>query len=630
MTDSDLILGIDLGTTNSLVGTVESGFPLLLADAEGRRLVPSVVHFPEDGAPLTGHAAARLRAIAPERTVASVKRLVGRRFADLAPDETDDLGYRVVAGPGGWAEIDLGAGKCLSPEDVSAEILKALKSQAESALELAPGSVTRAVITVPAYFNDGQRNATKRAGERAGFTVERILNEPTAAALAYGLDKLDESSRVAVYDLGGGTFDLSILELREGVFQVIATDGDTRLGGDDLDAALADFLRQEFDLPENLSAIQSATLLAEARRVKEALSDLDNVEARLPFFAEGRSFSAMVSRDLFEKLARPFVERTRVHCLRALGAAGLISVTDQTGYDRRSYPVSSEKRLDRVILVGGSSRIPLVRKTVAEVFGMEPDLSQHPDEAVALGAAIQAGILCGRVRQVVLLDVTPLSLGIETFGGLMNVIIPRNTTIPAKAGELFTNALPNQESMLVRVLQGEREMARDNWELGRFSLEFAPGPKGSARVGVQFSIDANGILTVLARDTATGVDRVLEIRDAAVDVDDARVEAMISESVDHAFSDMNERIWTEARLKSEELLPAVEAALAAVGEGLSGEEIGDIREAAEEVRLLLGDPAKPAQRLKQANQALDEATETLAAILVERAMEKALGAGLGD
>jgi molecular chaperone DnaK len=630
MDASDLIIGIDLGTTNSLIGIVDSGFPILLADAEGRRLVPSVVHFPEQGAPLVGHAAARMRAVAPERTIASVKRLIGRRFADLKPGETDDLGCRAVPGAGGWAEIDPGNGQHLSPEEISAEILKTLKVQAETTLELAPGSLTRAVITVPAYFNDGQRNATKRAGEREGFIVERILNEPTAAALAYGLDKLDENSRVAVYDFGGGTFDLSILELREGVFQVIATDGDTRLGGDDLDAALADFLQNAFGLSENLSAIQRATLLAEARRVKEALSDADSIDARLPFFADGRSFSAMISRETFERVARPFVERTRIHCLRALGAAGLMSVSDQTGYDRRSYPVSSEKQLDRVILVGGSSRIPLVRKVVAEVFGMEPDLSQHPDEAVALGAAIQAGILCGRVRQVVLLDVTPLSLGIETFGGLMNVIIPRNTTIPAKAGELFTNALPNQESMLVRVLQGEREMARDNWELGQFSLDFTPGPKGSARVGVQFSIDANGILTVLARDTATGTDRVLEISDAAVDVDDARVEAMISESVDHAFDDMNERIWTEARLKSEELLPAVDAALAAAGDALSVGEIAAIGDAANAVRVVLDDPAKPAQRLKQANQALDEATESLAAILVERAMEKALGSGLGN
>ncbi|MBL9151315.1 MAG: Hsp70 family protein [Verrucomicrobiales bacterium] len=633
MSDSLPIIGIDLGTTHSLVGVVDAGFPILLADSGGDRLLPSVVHYQPDGsAPLTGQPAARMRARHPSRTIGSVKRLMGRRFDELAPDDTADLGYRVVASPSGRAAIDPGAGdnRQISPEEVSSEILRALKDRAEEALELAPGSLTRAVITVPAYFNDGQRNATKRAGELAGLTVERILNEPTAAALAYGLDKLDERSRVAVYDLGGGTFDLSILELRDGVFQVIATDGDTRLGGDDLDAALADWLREKMDLPDPLDAIQQTTLLAESRRAKEALSTVASVTVSLPFFDGPRSYSTEVSREEFEAIARPWIDRTRAHCLRALGAAGCLAVSDPTLFDRRSNPVSSEiTGIDRVILVGGSTRIPLVRQIVAEIFGREPDVSQHPDEAVALGAAIQAGILCGRVRQVLLLDVTPLSLGIETFGGLMNVIIPRNTTIPAKAGEMFTNAIADQASMLVRVLQGEREMARDNWELGRITLDFPPGPKGSARVGVQFSIDADGILTVLARDTATQTDRVLEIRDSAVDVDDARVEEMIAESVDHAFADMNERVWTEARLKSEELLPAVELALAQAGDALTPEEMAAIKSAATAVRELLADPGLPAQRLRMANQSLDDATETLAAILVERALERALGAGLG-
>jgi molecular chaperone DnaK len=631
MTTDPPIIGIDLGTTNSLVGVVDSGFPILLADADGQRLVPSVVHYPRAGSPpLTGRPADRMRVVEPGRTIASVKRLMGRRREELPPADGEDPGYQVVSGPGGWAAIDLEGGDhgLLSPESVSSEILRALKIQAETALELEPGSITRAVITVPAYFNDGQRHATKRAAELAGLAVERILNEPTAAALAYGLDKLGEHSRVAVYDFGGGTFDLSILELREGVFQVIATDGDTRLGGDDIDTALATHLKTALDLPDALSPGQAATLRAEARRAKEALSAAESVEIRLPFFDGARSFSTELDRAAFDRIARPIIDRTRGHCLRALAAAGLLEGVDHTLSDRRSDPVPSEKRLDRVVLVGGSTRIPLVRRTVADIFGMEPDTSQHPDEAVALGAAIQAGILCGRVRQVVLLDVTPLSLGIETFGGLMNVIIPRNTTIPAKAGELFTNAMPNQASMLVRVLQGEREMARDNWDLGNFSLDFAPGAKGSARVGVQFSIDANGILTVLARDTATNSDRVLEIRDAAVDVDDERVEAMISESVDHAFDDMNERIWTEARLKSEELLPAVDQALQMAGESLDAAEKATIQDAAAAVRAALSDPAQSATALKQANQALDEATEALAAILVERAIEQALGTTL--
>ena len=621
--DDELIIGIDLGTTNSLVGVVDSGFPILLADAEGRRLTPSLVHYPDDPAspPLVGDAARRWQAIAPERTVRSVKRLMGRRHSEIAPEELVDLGYAVEPGNGQWAEIELPGGQRHRPASVSAEILSHLKSVAEQALELPVGTLRRAVITVPAYFNDGQRNATKRAGEKAGLQVERILNEPTAAALAYGLDKLDEKARVAVFDFGGGTFDLSILEMQDGVFQVVATDGDTHLGGDDLDLAFAEHLKHRLDLPSPLDPEQTAKLLAEARQAKERLSQLDRAEIRLPFFHEGRSWEAEVTREEFETAAAPVIERTRAHCLRALNAAGLIDPGS-------SLPTVTG--LDRVILVGGSSRIPLVRRQVEEVFGMAPDTSQHPDEAIALGAAIQAGILCGRVRQVVLLDVTPLSLGIETFGGLMNIIIPRNTTIPAKAGELFTNAVPDQAEILVHVLQGEREMARDNWTLGQFPVAFEPGPKGSARVGVQFSIDENGILTVLARDTATGKDRILEIRDAAVDVDDERVEAMIAESVDHAFDDMNERIWTEAKLKSEELLPAVAQALEAAGDALSEAEIATISGAADAVRSALEAPAQDVAALKEANRSLDEATEALAAILVERAMEKALGAQLGD
>ena len=629
--DSDLILGIDLGTTHSLVGVVDSGFPILLADDQGSRLTPSVVHYPpqSEEPPLVGEFARRQLAVDPLRTISSVKRLMGRRRSEITPEELADLGYSVVSGDDKRAEIELPDQARVTPENVSTEILRHLRSVAEAALEIEPGSLRRAVITVPAYFNDGQRNATKRAGEAAGLQVERILNEPTAAALAYGLDKLDEEARVAVYDFGGGTFDLSILEMRDGVFQVIATDGDTRLGGDDLDHAFAGFLRRTLDLPEDLSAEQSAILLGEARRAKEALSEGENFEIRLPFFHEGRSWETAVTRSDFETVARPIIERTRGHCLRALQAAGLLETSgDPTGSSAGLDPVVSG--LDRVILVGGSTRIPLVRELVAEVFGKEPDTTQHPDEAIALGAAIQAGILCGRIRQVVLLDVTPLSLGIETFGGLMNIIIPRNTTIPAKAGEMFTNAVANQESMLVRVLQGEREMARDNWELGQFSVDFTPGPKGSARVGVQFSLDENGILTVLARDTITGSDRILEIRESAVDVDDAEVESMIAESVDYAFDDMNERIWTEARLKSEELLPAVDQALAAAGDALNAEETESIRSAADAVRSLLENPTSNVAALKEANRVLDETTEGLAAILVERAMERALGGNLAE
>ncbi len=608
MTSEDLIVGIDLGTTNSLVGVVESGFPILLADENGRRIVPSVVHYPADGSPaLVGEPAQRRHALAPDRTIASVKRLMGRRIEELSATEKDALDSTVVAGPGQWAEIALEANRHLRPEEVSAEILRRLKAVAEAALEQ---PVTRAVITVPAYFNDAQRQATVRAGELAGLTVERIVNEPTAAALAYGLGHTGASSRVAVYDFGGGTFDLSLLQIQDGVFTVIATNGDTRLGGDDLDQALAGWLLRQSGLTAAPGLTAQVRLLEASRTAKEALSSEDSTVVRLPFLEEGRSLECTVTRADFETLARPIVERTRRHCLRALSDAGIQDPATE---------------LDAVVLVGGSTRIPLVRRVVAEIFGQEPDTSQPPEEAVALGAAVQAGILCGRVRQVLLMDVTPLSLGIETFGGLMNVIIPRNTTIPAKAGEMFTNAMTDQPAMLIRVLQGERELAKDNWELGRFDIDFPPGPKGSARVGVQFNIDANGILTVLARDTATMTDRILEIRDAAVDVDDERVEAMIAESIDHAWEDMTERQWTEARLKSDELIPAVRQALESIGPDLPAPERDGILTALLAVEAAAAAEPHDLPRLKQANQALDEATEGLAARLVEKALDDAFG-----
>jgi molecular chaperone DnaK len=573
------ILGIDLGTTNSLVGVVDSGFPILLADEQGQRLTPSAVNYAADDSIIVGAGALRKRALEPRRTVTSVKRLIGRR-----------------GGEGDWQPPyslrELG----VSPIEVSSEILKRLKAIAERALEQ---SISRAVITVPAYFNDAQRNATKQAGELAGLTVERIVSEPTAAALAYGLDKLGERQKIAVYDLGGGTFDISVLEMREGVFQVLSTAGDTQLGGDDIDRALAESIAP--------SGSDPARFVEAAEAAKKRLSSEESTHIELPFYDGMNSLSVELTRAEFEKLIRPLVERTRAHCLRALSDAGV-----------------KPEELDAVILVGGSTRIPLVRRYVAEIFGREPDISQNPDEAVALGAVIQAGILSGSLKNVLLLDVTPLSLGIETFGGLMNTIIPRNTTIPCKAGEMFTNAVANQQDMLIRVLQGERELTKDNWELGRVIVPFPPGPKGSARVGVQFAIDANGILQVLARDTATNRDTVLEIQNTAIDVDDERVEQMIAESVEHAFEDMNERVWTEAKLKAEELLPAVDAALTQFGDAVSDEERAVIEAAAASVRALLQAAEHDAKALKSANAALDDATQELAVRLVERAMEESL------
>ncbi len=602
MEEEELIIGIDLGTTNSLVGVVDSGFPILLADENGQRITPSVVGYRDGASPLIGWEALRAKALSPERTISSAKRLLGRPFSDLSPEERETISYQVRDDGRDHIEIDIGNESPVTPVDISAEILRHLKRAAEAALETA---VRRAVITVPAYFNNSQREATKAAAEQAGLTVERIINEPTAAALAYGLNKIDDNQTVAVYDLGGGTFDLSILQMRDGVFEVISTAGDTRLGGDDIDLAIAAELAKKLEL-DGLSPSETVTLQAAAREAKESLSEFDSHIVRLPFFRDGKSYEHTFSRAEIEALIVPVIERTRPICRRAIAEAEGKGVA----------------KIDHFILVGGSTRIPLVREKIVQWFGHEPNLSQHPDEAIALGAAIQAGILCGRVRSIVLVDVTPLSLGIETFGGLMNVIIPRNSTIPAKAGEMFTNAVANQESIAIRVLQGERELAKDNWLLGEVIVPFENGPKGSARVGVQFSIDRDGILEVLARDTVTGEDHILDIRDAAVDVDDAEVEEMVSESIEHAFDDMNERIWTEAKLKSEELLPAVDTALELVGIQLDDEEKAQIEATAKTVRGMLDRGEKDAAALKQANQALDEATQTLAALLVEAAFSE--------
>ena len=589
MSSTSPIVGIDLGTTNSLIGAMDAGFPILLADAEDERLTPSVVHFPSTGEPLVGRAAARMRALDPANTVYSAKRLIGRRGGEA----TDDVSYALVGERGAAVRVQV-RGREYAPEEISALVLKKLRADAGRALG---GEVTRAVITVPAYFNDAQRQATKRAGELAGFTVERIVNEPTAAALAYGLDKLGDRSKVAVFDLGGGTFDISILELNQGVFQVLSTNGDTRLGGDDIDAALiADFRFQISDLvPEADARLREALVAA-----KHRLSFEDETRIELPFFTGAESLVRTLTRAELERVARPIVERTRAHCLRAL-------------HDAKLTPAD----LDEVILVGGQTRMPLVRDFVCAIFQREPNVSQNPDEAVALGATIQAGILSGAVQNVVLLDVTPLSLGIETFGGLMNVIIPRNSTIPIKAGEMFTNAVAGQRAMLIKVVQGERELVRDNWPLGEFELEFEPAPKGHARVGVQFEIDASGILHVLARDTKTGAQKVVEMT-SAVDVSDEAVEKMLEESLEHAFEDMSDRVFVEAKLKSDELLPAVRQALAQAGPELDTDELALIAQRVAEVEAALA--AGAGQPLKRANTALDEATQRLATLLIERAL----------
>lgn len=583
-----MIAGIDLGTTNSLIGVYESGFPTILADSTGSRLTPSVVFYGAEGKILVGREARRMQALNPDHSISSVKRMIGRRLGD---EGTEGL----TGAKGSPVTLPIHE-QNLTPEEISSEILKKLKSIAESQLGQ---SITRAVITIPAYFNDAQRTATKRAGELAGFTVERVLAEPTAAALSYGLDKLKDRSKVAVYDLGGGTFDLSILQLDGGVFEVLSTHGDTRLGGDDLDEVIASLLAVKANLedpsPETLIRLRES-----AREAKERLSMEESLTLRLPFLKGGSHLEIPITRAEIEVACDPIIRRTRTHCLRALEDAGL-RVED----------------LDQVILVGGSTRMPLIRRMVTEIFGKEPNLSQHPDEAVALGAILQGAILEGNLQNVALLDITPLSLGIETFGGLMNVIIPRNTTIPTKAGEMFTNAVAGQSGMSITILQGEREMAADNWKLGNFDIPFPPTAKGSARVGVQFSLDVDGILQVLARDTNTGTEKIVEIR-SAVEVSDEAVEAMLDGSLEHAFEDMDARIFTEARLKAEEMLPAVEGALSQLSDDLAVEEIAEIRLKAAEVTEALrsGETA----RLKKALTDLDSATQTLATRLIEKAM----------
>lgn len=628
------IVGIDLGTTHSLVATVDSGIPMVMADQKGKRLTPSVVYLPDGGGEaVVGHEAMRQALLHPESTFYSVKRFMGRKMHDL--DEADlHYPFRFHGNPQDPVQFKVQNDQT-DPSIISSLILKKLKKVAEDYLG---EEVHRAVITVPAYFNDTQRNATRHAGEVAGFQVERILNEPTAAALAYGLNRLHESSRVAVYDLGGGTFDLSILELREGVFQVLATHGNTHLGGDDIDQVLTLYLVRDIesrlrdvtvaDHPETMARIKEAVVGA-----KIQLSEEMSVSIQLPFLFPDFNYEFELTRETLETLSQPIIEKTRSHCFQALRDAGLKS-TD----------------LDQVILVGGQTRMPLVRQFVSDLFSCQEfdeirggmrvgdghqrvggpvlNTSQNPDEAVALGAAVQAEILSGRLENVLLLDVTPLSLGIETFGGLMNVLIPRNTTIPVKAGEKFTNAVDFQKSMLIHILQGEREKAADNWSLGRFTLDFDPAPKGIARVGVQFEIDADGILHVLVRDVHTGKEQKADIQ-SVVDVEDEKVQHMVEEAVDFAWEDLTVRRWIEARIKAEENLKLVEAALNSHGDQIDEGLRGGIHDAMEKVRCLCQLNEEEVQgenvkELKEEVERLDEATLPLADLMMADLMEETL------
>ena len=549
----EIILGIDLGTTNSLAAVFGPGGPEIITDASGEALVPSVIAFSPEGSSqkITVGCDARDRAVEnPLSTVYSVKRLVGKTVDDVR-DDLAVLPYAIVAGPKNLACVNID-GKLYSPQELSTLILSEIRSRAELALGQ---KISRAVITVPAYFDDAQRQATRQAGQAAGLDVLRIVNEPTAAALAYGLDRKDDAT-IAVYDFGGGTFDISLLRVCDGVFQVLATNGDTRLGGDDLDREIINLvtseIRQRFGLaltfpPATRQALRS---LAEALKIK--LSTEDTAEIAIDL-GGGKSFERTITRQQFESLISPWVEHTIEHCTRALDDAGL-----------------GPADIDEVVMVGGSTRIPLVRQRVAEVFSREPYTAIDPDRVVAMGAAIQAGILAGASRETLLLDVTPLSLGIETLGGAMGKLIMRNSTIPCSAGETFTTSVDGQTSVDINVLQGERELAGDCRELGRFQLRnIPPMPAGAPRVQVKFTIDANGILNVSARELRSG-------REAAVQISPAygltknEIDTMVKDSVVHAMADMTSHQLIDVRNEVARVLGAIDKALANAGDVLTG------------------------------------------------------------
>lgn len=538
------IIGIDLGTTNSCVAVMEGNDPVVIPNAEGARTTPSVVAFTKTGDRLVGDPAKRQAVTNPQNTIFSIKRFMGRRFDEVA-EEIKKVPYKVIKGENDTVRIEIedkGQTRVYSPPEISAMILQKMKKTAEDYLGQ---PVTEAVITVPAYFNDSQRQATKDAGKIAGLDVKRIINEPTAAALAYGLDRKKANEKVAVYDLGGGTFDISILELGDGVFEVKSTNGDTHLGGDDFDQVLFDYLAEEFkkkegiDLRKDPMALQR--LKEAAENAKKALSTSSQTEVNLPYItatAEGPKFLLeTITRAKFESLISPLVERTVAPCKKALEDSG--------------FNVS---QIDEVILVGGSTRIPLVQETVKKLFGKEPNKSVNPDEVVAIGAAIQGGVLAGDVHDVLLLDVTPLSLGIETLGGVMTKLIEANSTIPTKKSQVFSTAADNQPSVEIHVLQGERPMATDNRTLGRFHLDgIPPGPRGIPQIEVTFDIDANGILNVSALEKTTGKQQQIKITHSS-GLSEAEIEKMKKDAKEHESEDNKRKEMIEMKNQADALV----------------------------------------------------------------------------